>query len=251
MAVDSNFVGGQKRTDLPGISSIQPEKQSQNHRPFIILHKRMVVEGKDNQIEPEQGNVGSVSHCFGLDVNLHDRSNILQTGMMNQVIQSNGINLDLRAKSELTDKPGNIIMVPDPALDGRRRNMILVRQPIQGPLPAVKQMHDGDNRVQRIPTMISRKQQSVGECMAAIFTTISLDTDPLILLRFPKDRDGMVPEIMTVFDKIKRKAFKTKKGLKKEFFLPIIYMHFLVFFRRDTFTVYPFCFLIGKMESKS
>jgi len=87
----------------------------------------MVVEGKDNQVEPEQSNVGSVGHCLGLDINLHDRSNILQTGMMNQVIQSNGINLDLRTKTELTDKPGNIIMVPDPALDGGRRNMIVVR----------------------------------------------------------------------------------------------------------------------------
>jgi len=215
-------VGDEKQTDLSGIGSTQSENQSQNHRPFVILHKRMVVEGKNDQIEPEQSNVGSAGHGLGLDVNLHDRSNVLQTGMMNQVIQSNGINLDLRTETELTDEPGNIIMVPDPALDGRRRNMILLRQPIQGPFPAVKQMDDGNNRFQRIPTMISRKQQSVGKRMAAILTMVPLDTDPLTLLRFLKDRDGVVSEIMAVFNKIKRKAFKAKKGLKKEIFLPII-----------------------------
>ena len=143
-------------------------------------------------------------------------------GMMNQVIQGVGINLDLRTKTELTDEPDNIIMVPDPALDGRRRNMVLLRQPILGSLPAVKQMDDGNNRFQRIPTMISRKQQSVGKRMAAILTMVPLDTDPLTLLRFLKDRDGVVSEIMAVFNKIKRKAFKAKKGLKKEIFLPII-----------------------------
>ncbi len=51
---------------------------------------------------------------------------------------------------------------------------------------------------------------------------VPLDTDPLTMLRFLKDRDGVVSEIMTVFNKIKRKAFKAKKGLKKEIFLPII-----------------------------
>ena len=115
----------------------------------------------------------------------------------------------------------------------------------------MKQMHDGDNRFQGIPTMISRKQQSVGKRMATVFTMVSLDTDPLTLLRFLKDRDGVVSEIMAVFNKIKRKAFKAKKGLKKEIILPIIYMHFFGFIRRDTLTVYPFCFIIGKTESQS
>jgi len=54
--------------------------------------------------------------------------------------------------------------------------------------------------------------------MAAILTMVPLDTDPLTLLRFLKDRDGIVSEIMTVFKKLNEKHLKQKKVDKRDFF---------------------------------